>query len=146
MKKALLIILATLLVGCTAHNVQLYSKVDHSNKTVTVPPGSRGLKGKLKQALTQEGWKLAVDRGPSVTEGRLGRDTRIKQYSTFNTRYRLITLYRQYDYCFDFTPAINYEISFIDNYSGSEVFTIDGSGCESAVVEKFKNTLKGIDK
>ncbi len=147
MKKTLFSFLTVLfLIGCATHNVQLYGYIDKNNKTVTVPPGSDGLKGKLKQALSQDGWKLLVYRGPSVTEGEIGEKTKVQQYDTFNTKYRLVVSSYQYDGCLNFTPAIRYDISFIDNVSGTEVFTINGDGCEPDVVEKFKNALKGIDK
>lgn len=146
MKSIVLMCIVVFLGGCASHNIQLYGSVDQSNKTVTVPPGSKGLKGELKKALSQNGWKLAVYRGPSVTEGELGKNTKIEQYDTFNTKYRLIVSSRQYDICLNFTPAITYDISFIDNHSGAEIFTIDGRGCEPDVVEKFVNALNGIEK
>lgn len=141
----ILAILALLafLGGCATHDVQLYGPVDTSNKTVTVPPGSEGLKGKLKQALANDGWKLVVYRGPSVTEGEVGEKTKIEQYDTFNSRYRLIASSYQFDLCLNFTPAIKYDISFIDNKSGAEVFTINGRGCEPDAVEKFMDALHG---
>lgn len=132
------------LVGCMKHNVQVYSAVDHSNKTVTVPAGAKGLKGEIKKLLSQQGWKLSVYRGPSVTEGSFGKKTKLEKYDTFNTRYRLIVVSRQYDLCLNFTPAITYEVSFIDNHSGAEVFTIDGRGCESGAVEEFKKAFSGL--
>ena len=146
MKSIALMCVLVLLGGCASHNIQLYGSVDQSNKTVTVPAGSKGLKGDLKKALSQKGWQLAVYRGPSVTEGEFGKNTKIEQYDTFNTKYRLIVSSRQYDLCLNFTPAITYDISFIDNQSGAEIFTIDGRGCEPDVVKKFENALNGIDK
>lgn len=148
MKPTLLIFLATLFVGCASYNVQLYGSVDQTNKTVTVPAGSGGLKGELKKALYQGGWKLVIHRGPSVTEGELGKKTKIEQYDTFNTKYHLIVTSQQVGTClnFGFPPSIFYDISFIDNDSGTEVFTIDGRGCESTVVKKFENILSSIDK
>lgn len=137
-------VLLVFLAGCATHNVQLYGVVDSSNKTVTVPPGSEGLKGKLKQALANDGWKLVVYRGPSVTEGEVGEKTKIEQYDTFKSRYRLVVSSYQYDLCLNFTAAIRYDISFIDNTSGAEVFTINGRGCvESSAVEKFMNAVRG---
>lgn len=135
--------LLAILVGCATHNVQRYGTIDNSEKTVTVPVGSAGLTGKLKQVLASDGWKLVVYRGPSVTEGNIGEKTRIEQYNTFNSRYRLIASYNQYDLCLNFTPAITYDVSFIDNKSGAEIFTINGKGCESGVVETFTDTLRG---
>ncbi len=144
-KKLAIVALLAFLGGCATHNVQHYGPVDTSNKTVTVPPGSDGLKGKLKQALANDGWKLVVYRGPSVTEGEIGERTKIEQYDTFNSRYRLVVSSYQNGLCL-ITPAIKYDISFIDNKSGAEVFTINGFGCESDAVEKFMNALHGKDK
>lgn len=147
MFKSLVVLTAlAALTGCATHNVQLYGPIDNSNKTVTVPPGSEGLKGKLKSALANDGWTLVVYRGPSVTEGEIGEKTKVEQYDTFNSRYRLIASSYQFDLCLNFTPAIEYDISFIDNKSGAEVFTINGRGCEPDAVEKFMNALRGKDK
>jgi hypothetical protein len=139
------VLIVLLLFGCGGiHNVQIYGSIDNNNKTVTVPPGSDGLKGKLKEALSQDGWKLFVYRGPSVTEGEIGEKTKVQQYETFNTKYRLVVSSYQFDVCIlPSSPAIRYDISFIDNDSGTEVFTINGRSCESEVVEKFTNALKG---
>jgi len=145
-RKIYTVVLLAFLVGCATHNAQVYGPIDNSNKTVTVPPGSEGLKGKLKQALANYGWKLVVYQGPSVTEGEVGEKTKIEQYDTFNSRYRLFVSSRQLDMCLNFTPWIKYDISFIDNKSGAEVFTIGGIGCEADAVEKFINALRSSDK
>lgn len=129
--------------GCMTHNIQHYGTIDKSSKTVTVPPGAEGLKGRLKQVLADDGWKLVVYRGPSVTAGNVGENTKLEQYDTFNSRYRLIVNSYQYDLCLNFTPAIKYDVSFIDNKSGAEVFTINGRGCEAGAVEKFIDALRG---
>lgn len=132
-----------MLSGCMSHSLNMYGEIDVNEKSVTVPPGAKGLKGELKSYLAKEGWQLAVYRGPSISEGSLGEQTKIESYDTFNTRYRLMVASFQYDICFNFSPAINYEISFIDNKNGSEVFTIAGRGCESGVIQKFKEALSG---
>lgn len=125
------------------HDLKMYGDIDASEKSVTVPLGAKGLKGELKSYLASEGWELAVYRGPSVMEGSLGEQTRIRSYDTFNTRYRLMVASSQYDTCFNLSPAINYEVAFIDNKSGAEVFTINGRGCESGVLQIFKDALNG---
>ena len=144
LSKSVLIAVLVLLTGCAnTYNIQTYEPIDLSNKTVTVPLGSEGLKGKLKQLLANSGWKLMVDKGPSVTEGTMSEKTRIEHYDTFNSRYRLIVSSRQFDLCLvTQSPAINFDVSFIDNKSGAEVFSIGGTGCESIVVEKFMNLLR----
>jgi hypothetical protein len=147
LRKTASVALIALLAGCATQEVQLYEPIDISNKTVMVQPGSEGLKGKLKQALAKDGWKLVVYRGPSITEGEIGEKTKLEHYDTFNARYRLLATSSQLDVCFKgFTPEIQYDISLIDNNSGSEVFTINGRGCEPDVVDKFMNTLRGSNK
>lgn len=130
------------LSGCATSNFQRYGSIDRSQKTITVAPGSFGLNGRLKQVLAKHGWKLVVYRGPAVTEGKIGKNTKIKQYDSFNSRYTLVVNSRRYDLCLNFTPMILYDVSLIDNRSGSEVFTMDGDDCESSVVQKFKEALK----
>ena len=144
MKFAIVYLSVIFMFGCSSHNIQMYGQVDLNNKTVTVPPGSKGLKGELKNYLSKNGWELFVYRGPSVTEGEVGEKTRVQQYDTFKSKYKLIAASRQYDVCFNFSPAIHYDISFINNITGAEIFTIDGRGCESDVVKKFDNAINGI--
>jgi hypothetical protein len=129
------------LCGCITHDVQRYAAIDSTEKTVTVPAGSKGLKGALKKALAEMGWRLAVDRGPSVVEGDLGEKTRLESYDTFNTRYRLREESSQIDVCFNLQPLYEYDITFIDNKAGSEVFTIEGRGCEGGVIAKLREAL-----
>lgn len=141
-----MVLFIVILISSCSHTVEIYEKIDKYNKTVTVPVGSRGLKGKLKKAFSKNHWKMSVYRGPAITEGEFGKKTYIKQYNTFNTKYRLLVQSKQFDVCFNFTPAIVYEISLINNKSGSEVFTIDGKGCESEAIKKFTKALNGISK
>lgn len=129
------------MVGCMRHNLRVYEPIDPKHKTVTVPPGSGGLKGDLKKALAEAGWKMAVMQGPRVIEGRLGEVTRLGDSQTFRTRYTLRVGSSQYDFCLNMTPAVNYEISFIDNETGGEVFTLEGRGCTSGVLEEFSRAL-----
>jgi hypothetical protein len=130
------------LAGCSSQNVHQYGSVSQTEKTITVPAGSAGLLGMLKTELQQSGWKMNVHRGPSVTEGSVGKETRTEQIDTFNTRYSLSVRFNQYDTCIkDFKGYSNFDISMIDNDTGSEVFTLDGSGCDSDTVKKFKSML-----
>lgn len=145
MNKTMVLFIFIFISSCS-HNVDIYEKIDKSKKTVTVPAGSKGLKGKLKRVFSKRHWKMSVYGGPAITEGELGKRIYIKQYNTFNTKYRLLVQSKQFDVCFNFTPAIVYEISLINNNSGSEVFTIDGRGCESEVIEKFVKALDGSSK
>lgn len=137
-----LMVTSLILGGCTSSNIQTYASIDQRAKTVTVPAGSGGLKGDLKKALSERGWKMSVYSGPEVLEGSSGKNMRLQRYDTFNTRYSLLVGSRQFDVCLNFSPAINYEISLIDNKSGSEVITMDGRDCQNAIVSKFMNALE----
>lgn len=134
--------MAILASGCTTQNVNTFGTIDRSDKTITVPAGSAGLTGGLKGALQANGWKMTVYRGASVTQGSVGERTNLRQYDTFNTRYTLSVRYNQFDTCIkDLKGYSSYDISLIDNTSGSEVFTIDGEDCDTDTVKKFSQLI-----
>lgn len=139
--KSLIIFLSIILCSCVTQNVQKYGSVDNTVKTITVPPGSEGLKGKIKNYLSSNGWKMVVTRGPTVVEGKAGQDVDLKEYDTFNTRYLLKIEASVVDLCFSFEKLYNYDLSMIDNKTGEEIFTMSGNACESDIVEKFATTL-----
>ena len=124
--------------GCSQQDV--YSPLDHTDKSITVPIGNRGLTGELKRVLKEHGWRLVVDRGPEVTEA---SGSRTERFDTFKTRYRLITESRQTDYAMDFSPYLSYELAIIDNQSGQEVFALSGSDSQRQVLTRFKKFVQG---
>ncbi|MFN4163815.1 MAG: hypothetical protein ACK4GK_04525 [Ferrovibrio sp.] len=134
--------LPIVLAACMSSNVQHYGEIDATDKTITVPFGNSLLVGELKQRLRNDGWRMAVDRGPSVTQGRVGDSTRLESFDTFNTRYRLLVRASQYDYCINFSPAIAYDVSLIDNKTGEEIIAQSGRDCLNWAAEKFMDALK----
>jgi len=144
LKNLAMLAMFSVLAGCASHNVQVYSQIDNANKTITVPAGAGGLKGKLKQALANDGWKMVVYGGPSVTEGEVGAKTKLEQYDTFNSRYQLTVSSEQFDLCIKgLSPDIIYDVSIIDTKSGAEVLTVNGKGCEPDAVKAFMKALHG---
>jgi hypothetical protein len=141
LRLAIALLLTITLSACGATKIQQFGKVDHSDKSVTVPIGNSLLTGELKQRLHNDGWRMAVDRGPSVTQGRTGDSTRLESFDTFNTRYRLIVISSRYDYCLHFSPAITYDISLIDNKTGQEVIVQSGRDCLDWAADKFMERL-----
>lgn len=127
--------------ACNSHNLQRYDRVDPNVKTVTVPPGSEGLKGPLKQTLVANGWKLVVYPGPTMSQGTISDTIRVQEFETFKTRYRLLVASERLDLCLNGRTFVRYDISLIDNDTGTEVFTLSGRGCENAVVGKFRDAL-----
>jgi hypothetical protein len=137
---------ALLLGGCLSSTLKTYGPVELTSKTMTVPPGG-GLTGAIKEALTKDGWRLAIYRGPTVTEGTMGPAPRLETFQTFQTRYRLMLIWRQFDVCvFGFDPAYSYDISVIDNDGGVEVLTLTGRDCEGTIVQRLIDALHGKTK
>lgn len=130
------------LSACAVANVQQYGTIDPNDKTVTVHTGGGGLNGQLKGILNSRGFKLVVDSGPKVTEGTMGEKTKLVSYETLRTRYRLQVHTLPTDMCITGDPYIIYDVSLVDNQSGSEVFTINGRGCESGAVDAFKSAIE----
>ncbi|MCX8519749.1 MAG: hypothetical protein ORN21_06415, partial [Methylophilaceae bacterium] len=139
MKK--IILLCLLLVGCATTDVQKYSAIDTKDKSITVPVGSEGLKGKLKQWLITDGWKLFVDKGPQVIQGEANEKFKLEKYDTFNTRYRLLVKSNWLGICLNGTNYVVYDLSVVDNKTGAEAFTMSGDDCESQILEKFKQSF-----
>lgn len=134
------------LFGCatgTKFQIQKYAEIDKWEKTITVAAGSDGLRGQLKQSLANDGWKMVVYRGVSVTEGQIGEKTRVEQYETYSTRYRLLTSQVRFDTCIPSGDAyVKYDISLVDNKTNAEVFTLSGTACGNDVVEKFDALIR----
>jgi len=139
-KKFLLMIIVggLLMGGCMYHKPHFYQPLDTSDKSITVPLGSAGPISEIKHYLKSTGWQTKIYRGPAKTQGEIGKNTNLETFDTFMTRYALFFHSYQYDYCLNFTPAIKYDLSIIDNKSGEEAFTVNGKGCEAEVVEQFK--------
>lgn len=133
----------TLLTGCrNAYiDIQKYSSVDLSEKSITVLKGGSGIHGEIKKCLLANDWKMFIDTGPSVTKGNVGDDTYLEQRTTFHTKYRLELRSSQTETCLDFTPKYNFDISLINNQTGGEVFTVSGKECEADIATKFCNYL-----
>lgn len=133
-------ILTVLIAACTP-TVTTYAAIDQAEKTITVPTGGAGLAGQIKQRLTDAGWQMMVDRGPGVITGTADERVNLQVADTFNTRYRLVVSSRQVDICLNLTPQISYNLSLIDNQTGTEVITMGGVGCQRNIVDSFMEEL-----
>lgn len=141
-KLVMLVALLFTLSACAVADVQQYGTIDPNDKTVTVHTGGGGLNGQLKGILNSRGFKLVVDSGPKVTEGTMGEKTKLVSYETLRTRYRLQVHSSVKDWCITGDPYILFDISFVDNQAGAEIFTVNGHGCQSGAVEQFKKALE----
>jgi len=106
-------------------------------------PGGAGVLGPIKESLQNSGWSVKVVAGPDMTTGRVGADTSLATYNTFNTRYVLRLRQRQFDVCIIGGGAFDYDLSIIDMKDGSELLTMSGRDCASLIVDKFKKAFSG---
>lgn len=140
MKKMTIVFIAFFAVGCAGRPfVNMYSRIDTSDKTVFAPLGERGLTGQLKRVLREKGWNVYVsNRGDSVTTG-LPNQNSYSTSSTPTARYRLLLGYRRVGTEAD---EINLDLSFVDVKTGQEVFTMNSNYTTTeAVVEDFSKAL-----
>lgn len=142
-KTVTVLAIAVLMTGCMSSEVQKYGSVETDAKTITVPPGSGGILGGIKRVLAENGWRMSISRGPTVTEGTVGSRTRLETTDTFNTRYRLAVNWRQFDLCIIGGGAYFFDISIIDNRTGSELLTMSGRDCETPIIRKFSEAIRG---
>lgn len=143
MRKILTIfLLGVFVVACESYNLQKYKRVDLSVKTMNVPAGGHRLKGKIKKALVDAGWKLYVYQGPEVIKGEIGSVVKVLKYDTFASKYTLLMSYSHAPSCWT-GPRYGFDFSLIDNKSGDEVFTLSGNECESDILKMFMEALEG---
>lgn len=135
--KAISCFVAALALTACATNLQRYAQVDHDERSITVPFGGSGLTGQVKSKLAESGWRMVVYQGPDVVRGTANGTVDLQAANTFNSRYALFIDWHQYDLCLNFQPMIRYDISLVDNESGTEVITMSGNGCEGDVANEF---------
>jgi hypothetical protein len=105
---------------------------------MTIDRGGSGLLSSIKTSLIQDGWKLAVDRGPSVTE--TVSKTKAEHFDTFKTRYRMSVSFRLIDEG-HMADIVDYDLSIVDNNTGQEVLTMSGRGEDYKVAELLMKAI-----
>jgi hypothetical protein len=146
LKKMFLFILSCLiLLSCAEKHIMVSAKIDQRDKTIQVPPGSRGLTGGIKNALSKNGWELLIyGRGPAISEVN-NTEKQIKHYDTFNARYKLIMSFGRDvgPTCkYDLASWTDYEISIIDNKSGKEILSMSGRDNCGTIVDTIIKALE----
>lgn len=146
LKKIFLSIFSCLiLLSCAEKHIMVSAKFDQRDKTIQVPPGSRGLTGGIKNALKKNGWELFIyGQGPTILEVN-NTEKQIKHYDTFNARYKLILSFGRNvgPTCkYDLDSWTVYDISIIDNKSGKEILSMSGRNNCGTIVDTF---IKALD-
>jgi hypothetical protein len=117
--------LSILVSSCATNTITPYSKLDKSEKTITVPAGG-GANAVLKTALKNNGWSLKIDSSSLKTEGTGGSSVHQKTTVESDTRYRMLTSFTGDRRCATCGCVRSYNISIVDNKSGEEVVAFDG--------------------
>lgn len=116
--------MSILVSSCATNTITPYSKLDKSEKTITVPAGG-GANAVLKTELKKNGWSLKIDSSSLKTEGTGGSSVNQKTTVESDTRYRILTSFTD-DRCATCSCVRSYNISIVDNKSGEEVVAFDG--------------------
>lgn len=134
------LLLTTLMVsaGCTHTNVRKISSIDPTKKSISVPPGSKGLAGELKDYLRSTGWKLVVSTGDLIEKS---EDAKTRITSEHKTKYVLYVNSTREDSCAGGGSMYLYEFSVIDTETGDEVLLLDGRDCSRRILKKFEAAL-----
>ena len=124
MKAKLLSLLAiAFLSGCATSNswkIYNYSSVTKS-KSIIVPAGNEGLKGYIKQALVDDGWKLIVkNTAPYRTKGLNDKKVNLRQYQEVNANYAMTLSFWDLD--------TRFALSIYDVDSGEEILSMSKDG------------------
>jgi len=112
------LILLVLFSGCASKvNVVEYSKLDTSEKSITVPAGGNYVLTLIKQGLIQDGWDLQIDDSTMLTvKNKDKEETGIN----YKTKYRMLvaTIIMGPE-----NNLVHVNFSLIDNKNGKEVMT-----------------------
>lgn len=136
----------TALASCMSYNVDPIGTIQSSDRSITVAQGGSGLLGRVKSRLRANGWKLAVDRGPEVTQGQIGEQTYLERGSTFKTRYRLDHSVDSGELAVNGDTIYRYNFSLVDNAIGEEVLTMHGRGFGETIAERLIAAMHSITR
>lgn len=134
----------TFISSCAPNNITPYSKLDKSDKSITVPAGG-GPNASIKTALKQNGWTLKID-SRSIKTG--GSSNVVNQATTVESdaRYRMLTAFVS-DQCLICQCVRSYNISIVDNKTGEEVVAFDGRDKDGICYKTLaKRIIDWIDK
>jgi hypothetical protein len=116
MKLRLYVILLGLIVsGCYSQNLDVLRPVQVSTYTVTIPPGNHQLIGALKKEFAKAGWMATIKPSP----------------------FKVVVQYSQWDICFNFEPALHYQLTLVDMARKEEIIAMSGGGCPSGIAKDF---------
>lgn len=130
--------------GCYTSEIRQYAKLDPNDKTVFAPVGEGKVISPLKDVLRNQGWKVLVKENDQYnTTGTLGLNTQLNTQSISNARYSLLISSQFVENSVGVT-GYDYQISFVDNKTGEEVFTLHGVDTEDGIANHFSSALNAV--
>lgn len=85
-------------MGCASHHTRTYQEFDRSDKSISMPIGSGGLLGDIKDGFIRNGYRVIADTGGVRTTG-VAISEQVSQ-SEHKPRYKLFLNYYE-------TPVLN---------------------------------------
>lgn len=114
------------------YRVQKFGRIDTSDKSIYISPGSTGIKGHIKNVLREDGWEISgldlqktVSHATETTASNGSRQTETTTETVAIPRYRLHLAYTYT--CRTQTNGL-VELSLIDNRDGKEILSISEGG------------------
>jgi len=138
--KPIALLSIAILASCGTES-ELYVDGPAKNKSIMVPAGLSPTAKSLKNVFRSAGWQTYVTGGSYETTGSGGNYVNVNTKAKYPARYSAWAEGRAFDLCLDFSKAISYDISILDNVTGQEVAAFSGSACERTIEKELKETL-----
>ena len=113
-----------------------------TQKTITTPPGNRGITGAVKKMFSRHGYEIFVYGGPKRTVGTIGTETDIVSGKAFLSNFSLYLSQEVIDICLNGEGYYRFDISIVDNTNGKEVFVANGHGCVGSKTKELEGKLQ----
>jgi hypothetical protein len=128
MKRLAVLAVAAILSGCANGHVDVFGKIDPAEKVAYVPAGHSGVIGAMKKAMVDNGWTLVASIGDERVVGKFGNETDLLLTHERRPRYTFSVTQHVWNPCMAGENAVEYEVSIVDNRTGSEVAALTGRG------------------
>ncbi len=142
----MIILLATLSVGCTSLSVKPQTMDKKDNNIVYSQRGGEGMRHRAKSILEQRGWDVRVGKVKNDTQGDrieiLTQDVGNVHYYVWvreDVRWAPITC------LFAGAEMWSFTVSIADNKTGDEILNWDSWGCANTSAARFEKLLDKLE-
>ncbi|MDA3921856.1 MAG: hypothetical protein PF501_14425 [Salinisphaera sp.] len=138
-RAALFALSSALLVACASQtateHVERPGSADRQALTIFVPARQTPLATRIRALLSAHGWQ------PVAYTAGAGISSADAQAMSIQGRYRLTLDARPAGKCRNDGPGYAYQLSIIENRTGTVPLTLSGADCLDAIVSQFQQTM-----